>query len=203
VYGETSAEPVRESHPTRPVNPYGATKLACEEMLRWAASAGTVHATALRYFNVAGAGHPELADTSGINLLSVLVARLRAGLPPTVFGDDYPTPDGTCVRDYVHVQDLADAHLLALDLTRGAGFQVFNIGTGAGTSVLRMVAALRAASGTPLEPVVAPRRPGDPAVVVASADAFTRATGWTARRTVDEMVRSTLAAATGSEPALR
>jgi UDP-glucose 4-epimerase len=202
VYGETTAAPVRESDPTRPINPYGATKLACEELLRWASSAGTVHATALRYFNVAGAGRPELADTSGINLLSILVARLRAGLPPTVFGDDYPTPDGTCVRDYVHVQDLADAHVLALGLNRDAGFQVFNIGTGAGTSVLEMVDALRTASGKALHPAMAPRRAGDPAVVVASPDAFTRATGWTARRTVEDMIRSTLDAI-GSEPALR
>jgi UDP-glucose 4-epimerase len=202
VYGETTADPVRETHPPRPINPYGATKLACEDLLRWASSAGTVNATALRYFNVAGAGHPDLADTSSINLLSILVARQRAGLPPTVFGDDYPTPDGTCIRDYVHVQDLADAHLLALGLTRGADFGVFNIGTGTGTSVLEMVDALRTASGTRLPPVVAPRRPGDPAVVVACADAFTRATGWTARRTVDDMIRSTLAAA-GREPALR
>jgi UDP-glucose 4-epimerase len=196
VYGETSALPVRETDPTRPVNPYGATKLACEDLLRWTAAAGQVNAIALRYFNVAGADRPELADTSEINLLSILVARLRDGLAPTVFGDDYPTPDGTCVRDYVHVQDLADAHVLALDLTTDAdaGFRVFNIGTGRGTSVLEMVDALRVASGTDLEPVRAPRRPGDPASVVACADAFTRATGWSAQRGIDEMVRSSLGA---------
>jgi UDP-glucose 4-epimerase len=202
VYGETSAQPLRETDATRPVNPYGATKLACEDLLRWAGAAGRVNATALRYFNVAGADRPELADTSEINLLSILVARLRAGLPPTVFGDDYPTPDGTCVRDYVHVQDLADAHVLALGLTPVSGFGVFNIGTGRGTSVLEMVDALRIASGTDLEPVRAPRRPGDPAFVVASPDAFTSATGWCAQRGIDEMVRSSLGAVTAA-PARR
>ncbi|WP_146904397.1 UDP-glucose 4-epimerase GalE [Cellulomonas aerilata] len=198
VYGETTAAPVRECDATRPVNPYGATKLACEDLLRWAAAAGRVDVIALRYFNVAGADRPELADTSRINLLSILVARLRAGLPPVVYGDDYPTPDGTCVRDYVHVQDLADAHILALRRTTAAGFRVFNIGTGTGTSVLEMVAALGTASGCRVEPVRAPRRPGDPAFVVASAEAFARATGWSPRRTVDDMVRSTLASVAAS-----
>jgi len=195
VYGETGTAPVQETDPTRPVNPYGASKLAGEDLLRWAAAAGRVDVTALRYFNVAGAACPQLADTSRTNLVSILVGRLRAGLPLTVFGDDYPTPDGTCIRDYVHVQDVADAHVLALARTRGAGFAVFNIGTGTGTSVLEVVDALRSVSGVDVEPLRGPRRPGDPAVVVACADAFTSATGWRARRTIEAMVRSSLAGA--------
>ena len=194
VYGETTAEPVRETDPTRPLNPYGATKLAAEDLLRWAAATGRVDVTALRYFNVAGAGGPDLADSSRTGLLPALVDDLEAGRAPTVFGDDYPTPDGTCVRDYVHVEDVADAHVLALGAARATGFAVFNLGTGTGTSVLGMVDALRSASGVRVEPVHGPRRPGDPAVVIASADAFTRRTGWVARRTIDDMVRSSLRA---------
>jgi UDP-glucose 4-epimerase len=196
VYGEPTTDLVDESHDTRPLTPYGATKLACEDLLGWSAAAGDVRAVSLRYFNVAGAGWPDLGDDSTTNLVSILVDRVLRGAPPEIYGDDYATPDGTCVRDYVHVLDLAEAHLVALDRLRSSGepHEVFNIGTGLGTSVREVVDHLEAGLGRPLGTVVLPRRTGDAASVVGAVEAFRRATGWTARRTVTDMLTSALEA---------
>ncbi|WP_203757617.1 UDP-glucose 4-epimerase GalE [Cellulomonas chitinilytica] len=196
VYGEPTTDLVPESHDTRPLTPYGATKLGCEDLLGWSAAAGDVRAVSLRYFNVAGAGWPDLGDDGTTNLVSILVDRVLRGTPPEIFGDDYPTADGTCVRDYVHVLDLAEAHVAALERLRTSGVphEVFNVGTGAGTSVREVVDRLEQTVDRPLGAVVRPRRTGDSASVVGAVDAFQRATGWRARRTLQDMLVSALEA---------
>ncbi len=196
VYGEPTTDLVTESHDTRPLTPYGATKLACEDLLGWSAAAGDVRAVSLRYFNVAGAGWPDLGDDIATNLVSILVDGVLRGTPPQIFGDDYPTADGTCVRDYVHVLDLAEAHVAALERLRtsGVAHEVFNVGTGAGTSVREVVDQLERAVDRPLGAVVLPRRSGDPASVVGAVDAIRLAAGWRARRTQRAMIVSALEA---------
>jgi UDP-glucose 4-epimerase len=192
VYGP-AAEPVAEDGVTAPVNPYGETKLVGEWMLRDLAAASHVRGIALRYFNVAGAATPELGDTADSNIVPMVYSRLEAGQRPLIFGDDYDTPDGTCVRDYVHVADVADAHLSALDALAdptAEPYRVFNIGTGTGSSVRELVTRMIEISGSGLDPEIAPRRAGDPAVVVADADRIRRELGWEARYGLDEMLRS-------------
>jgi UDP-glucose 4-epimerase len=145
----------------------------------------------LRYFNVAGAASPELADAKGGNVVPMVLDRIEAGEAPRVFGDDYPTRDGTCVRDYIHVSDVATAHLAALDaLSEGPAYRVYNIGTGTGTSVRELVDALLEVAGSSLEPVVEPRRAGDPAVVVADASRIRTELGWQPRHDLADIVGS-------------
>ncbi|HTL40628.1 MAG TPA: UDP-glucose 4-epimerase GalE [Pseudolysinimonas sp.] len=192
VYGPAD-EPVAEDGVTAPVNPYGETKLVGEWMLRDLAAASRVRGIALRYFNVAGAAMNALGDTADSNIVPMVYSRLEAGEQPLIFGDDYDTPDGTCVRDYVHVADVADAHLSALDaLADGSAepYRVFNIGTGTGSSVRDLVTRMIEISGSTLEPEIAPRRAGDPAVVVADAGRIRRELGWEARYGLDDMLRS-------------
>jgi len=200
VYGETGAAQVKESEPTAPVNPYGRTKLIGEWLCRDLAVAGALDVVALRYFNVAGAGRPELGDPAVMNLATMVIDRLGRGEAPVIYGDDYPTPDGTCIRDFIHVADLADAHRSALDsLYDGSlgGFRVFNVGTGQGASVRQVVDTLIGLSGLRVEPVVAPRRPGDPAAVVASAELIAEELGWRARSGVDAILASAWQAGRG------
>lgn len=181
VYGETSIGQVPESGPMLPVNPYGRTKLVGEWLCRDLAAAGELDVVALRYFNVAGAGRPELGDPAVLNLVTMVIDRLRRGEAPIIFGEDYLTPDGTCVRDFIHVADLADAHGMALEaLMDGSvsGFEVFNVGTGRGASVRQVVHQLVELSGLDIEPVIAPRRAGDPATVVASVELVKQRLGW-------------------------
>lgn len=196
VYGATELPQVPEDSPTVPVNPYGATKLVGEWLIRDACRAWGLHAVALRYFNVAGAGWPELGDPVVMNLVTMVLERLARGESPRIFGTDYPTPDGTCVRDFVHVRDLADAHLCALDHLASAtpGWDVFNVGTGRGASVLEVVRLLTAVTGSDRSPQVLERRPGDPAAVVASADRINRELGWTASSGLEEIAASAWAA---------
>ncbi|MGX5695893.1 UDP-glucose 4-epimerase GalE [Agromyces soli] len=193
VYGATPSGLLDEETPTRPINPYGATKLIGEQMLAAIAQTGTIRATSLRYFNVAGAGWPELADTAVLNLVPMVFERLDRHEAPRIFGDDYPTADGTCIRDYVHVLDLARAHLAALDTT-SEGHRVFNVGTGTGSSVREMIDAILEASGADIEPVVEARRPGDPAEVVADVGLIERELGWRAKLGLREIVESAWAA---------
>ncbi|UOE44506.1 UDP-glucose 4-epimerase GalE [Agromyces larvae] len=193
VYGATPSVLLDESTPTVPINPYGATKLVGEQMLAAAAATGAVRATSLRYFNVAGAGWPELADTAVLNLVPMVFERLDAGEGPRIFGDDYPTADGTCIRDYVHVLDLARAHLAALDTVRD-GHRVFNVGTGTGSSVREMIDAILEVSGSTIEPVVEPRRAGDPAEVVADPRLIARELGWRSEFGLRDIVESAWAA---------
>lgn len=189
VYGETQEGAVAEEHPTMPTNPYGASKLAAEHLVRHVGRAHGLSTVALRYFNVAGAGSPVLADRGASNLVPLVLRALTQERPAQVFGDDYPTPDGTCIRDYLHVVDLAEAHVAAASVLERSGVDaVYNIGRGRGVSVLEVLDAVRRVTGLPLDHAVAPRRPGDPASVVACADAAREGLGWTARRDLDAMV---------------
>ncbi len=186
----SSDRPLDEDSTTDPINPYGQTKLAGEWLVRAAAHNG-LRAVSLRYFNVAGAGSHTLGDTSVNNLVPMVFAKLDAGEPPVIFGDDYATPDGTCVRDYVHILDVADAHLAALDsLGSGTGADLYNIGTGTGVSVREMIDTILEVTGSPLKPIVADRRPGDPDMVVAAVDRVADRLGWRATRSLRDMVSS-------------
>jgi UDP-glucose 4-epimerase len=196
VYGSPDVDLVDERTPCLPVNPYGRTKLIGEQMLADVAPAAGLRYAALRYFNVAGAADPALADRGTANLVPLVFRELSRRRPPQLFGDDYDTPDGTCVRDFVHVADVASAHVAAAAaLTEGRTRALTaNIGRGDGVSVREMVEVIRRVTGTAdqpwSEPVVAPRRAGDPARVVASAELIRRELGWTAAHGVEEMVAS-------------
>jgi UDP-glucose 4-epimerase len=192
VYGTPLRSPVAETEPTLPENAYGRTKLVGEWMLRDAATTARLRWAALRYFNVAGAGAAHLRDVGATNLVPRLLRAAELGIPATVYGTDYSTPDGSPVRDYVHVVDIADAHArAALALADGAiDNEVLNIGRGEGASVLEMVEAVGAALGRRLPYEVAPRRTGDPASVVACADRIATRLGWRARYDLDDIIRS-------------
>lgn len=192
VYGPSDEPTIDEDADREPSSPYGETKLAGEWLVADAASALGLRALSLRYFNVAGAGWPEFGDTAVLNLVPMVFEKLDAGQPPAIFGNDYPTPDGTCVRDYVHVLDVAEAHLAALDglATLGAGHHAFNIGTGRGSSVKEMIDRILQVAGVDIEPEVLPRRPGDPPSVVGSVDRIRARLGWSARFGLDDIIRS-------------
>lgn len=191
TYGEPDEVPILETAPTRPTNPYGASKLAVDMMITSEAAAHGLGATSLRYFNVAGASGGQGERHSPETHIIPIALQVVAGTRPVfaVNGTDYPTPDGTCIRDYVHVDDLAEAHLLALAATTGGEHRIYNLGNGAGFSVLDVVEAVRRVTGHPMPTQVGPRRPGDPAVLVASSAKIRDELGWTPRKpTVDEMV---------------
>ena len=196
VYGAPDVDLVDEGTACLPVNPYGRTKLIGEQMLADVAPATGLRYAALRYFNVAGAADPALADRGAANLVPLVFRQLSAHRSPLVFGDDYDTPDGTCIRDFVHVADVASAHVAAAAaLTEGrVEALTANIGRGDGVSVREMVETIRRVTGTAdepwSEPVVASRRAGDPARVVASAERIRRELGWTAAHGIEEMVAS-------------
>ncbi|KUJ70747.1 UDP-glucose 4-epimerase [Streptomyces albus subsp. albus] len=194
VYGTPDVDLVTEDLPCAPINPYGETKLAGEWLVRAAGAAHGISTACLRYFNVAGTARPELADTGVYNIVPMMFERITAGEPPRIFGDDYPTPDGTCVRDYIHVADLAEAHLAVarrLAGQDGAGDLTVNIGTGQGVSVREMADLIAEVTGrAEPAPRVEPRRAGDPARVVGSVERVTKELGWSARYGVREMVES-------------
>lgn len=185
VYGEPVAIPIEEGHPTRPTNPYGETKLALETALQWYHAAHGLAFVALRYFNAAGATPDatlgEVHDPETHLVPNVMQAALD-GAPMPIFGTDYATHDGTAVRDYIHVEDLADAHLLALErLEQRGGASVFNLGNGSGFSVLQVIEAARRLTGRPIPTRAAPRRPGDPETLVASSARARQDLGWKPR----------------------
>jgi UDP-glucose 4-epimerase len=191
TYGMPDVDKVTEDVPSAPMSPYGETKVIGEWMSRAAAAASDLRVICLRYFNVAGADAVELADPCVLNLIPLALRALSTGEAPQIFGDDYPTPDGTCIRDYVHVADVADAHAAALaHLNDGGGSATYNIGRGEGSSVREVLAMVADVTGLRTEPVVKPRRPGDPARIVASADRIRADLGWTARYTLREIVES-------------
>ncbi|QNP63279.1 UDP-glucose 4-epimerase GalE [Streptomyces genisteinicus] len=193
VYGMPDVDLVTEQTPCAPMSPYGETKLAGEWLVAAAGRAHGMATASLRYFNVAGAATAELGDPGIFNLVPMVFERLDQGRPPLVFGDDYPTPDGTCVRDYIHVEDIASAHVAAARrlVEDPAAALVLNIGRGEGVSVAEMVELIREVSGrTDAEAEVAPRRAGDPARVVASAELIRKELGWSARHDVRDMVAS-------------
>jgi UDP-glucose 4-epimerase len=199
VIGTPRDAVVDENVPLRPENAYGRSKLACEWMLADVGAATGLHHATLRYFNVAGAGAPELGDTGESNLVPMIFRALREGRPPQVFGADYPTPDGSCVRDYIHVVDLARAHVAAVrrlvDAGRGRVYaQTFNVGRGEGVSVREMMAVAREVTGLDFAYEVAPRRAGDPASVVGVVDKIEAELGWRAELGVTDMVASAWAA---------
>jgi UDP-glucose 4-epimerase len=184
VYGEPEEVPIPETAPTVPTNPYGASKLAADHMIGYEASAHGLAAVSLRYFNVAGAsgdfGESHDPETHLIPLVLQAAAGTRDSIE--IFGTDYPTPDGTAIRDYIHVEDLGRAHLLALEATKEGEHRVYNLGNGAGFSVLEVVETARRVTGRLIEAVESPRRPGDPSVLVASSDRIRSELGWKAEK---------------------
>ncbi|GAA2385390.1 UDP-glucose 4-epimerase GalE [Streptomyces glaucosporus] len=189
TYGEPESIPIPEDAPTAPTSPYGASKLAVDHMIAGECTAHGLAAVSLRYFNVAGAyrgrtgvlGERHQPESHLIPLVLQVALGQREAI--SVYGDDYPTPDGTCVRDYIHVADLAEAHLLALEAARPGEHLVCNLGNGNGFSVREVVRTVREVTGHPVPEVVAPRRGGDPAFLVASADRARERLGWRPSRT--------------------
>ncbi len=192
TYGMPDVASVTEDQVCNPINPYGETKLIGEWMSANASRAWGLRAANLRYFNVAGAGWPELADTAVMNLVPIVFAAIKAGKAPVVFGDDYPTADGSCIRDYVHVHDLAEAHISALDyLERDVReFSTFNVGTGQGSSVFEVLAEVKRASGVDFEIDIQGRRAGDPPSLCADVSRIESELGWKAKRGLAEIVDS-------------
>ncbi|HOC17584.1 MAG TPA: UDP-glucose 4-epimerase GalE [Vicinamibacterales bacterium] len=195
VFGEPEQVPIDEHHPARPINPYGETKLVVERALPHYERAYGIRSVCLRYFNAAGADpagtlgedhHPER------HLIPLALRAATGGTPLQVFGSDYPTPDGTCLRDYVHVTDLAQAHLLALDgLEAGSPSTVYNLGNGRPYSVREVIAAVERVTGRPVPYALGPRRPGDPAVLYASSARIKAELGWKPRyEELDTIVRT-------------
>ncbi|MFJ2669979.1 UDP-glucose 4-epimerase GalE [Streptomyces sp. NPDC087525] len=193
VYGVPDVELITERTPAVPINPYGETKLAGEWLVRATGRAHSIATGCLRYFNVAGAARPELADTGVFNIIPMFFDRISRGEAPRIFGTDYPTPDGTCVRDYIHVADLAEAHLAAarwLAGQEGPRDLTVNIGRGEGVSVRELADLVAEVTGGRTEPVTEARRPGDAARAVAAVGLIAEELGWTASRGVREMVES-------------
>ena len=193
VYGTPSVALVDESTATNPQSPYGETKLIGEWLIADQARATGLRHTSLRYFNVVGSdGAP---DTSPYNLFPLVFRALNAGSVPKIFGDDYATPDGTCVRDYVHVTDVAAAHVAAARaLETGTLDPVYNLGSGTGLSVRQIMDEMAAVTGIPFEPTVEPARPGDPARIVASGELAARDLGWNPQHSLNDMISSAWAA---------
>jgi len=195
-YGEPERTPIREDARLAPTNPYGESKLLSEYMMRWQNNAHGLRFAALRYFNVAGAiegyGENHEPESHLIPLILDVARGRRQSIK--IFGQDYPTPDGTCVRDYIHVADLADAHLLALDALNDPArpsHLVYNIGNGQGFTVLQVIESVRRVTGHPVPVVLEGRRPGDPAVLVASSEAIQRDLGWTPKHAeLDDIIAS-------------
>ena len=191
TYGLPDVELVDEDTPGVPLSPYGESKLIGEWVLRHCERAYGMRAMNLRYFNVAGTASPQLGDVGVFNLIPMVFERLEAGERPRVFGGDYPTPDGTCVRDYVHVADIANAHLAAARaLQSGADGATYNIGRGEGSSVLDVLRVVGEVTGRDTTPDVVARRPGDPARIVAAVDRIRDGLGFTASHDLTDMVSS-------------
>jgi UDP-glucose 4-epimerase len=196
AYGIPSVGLVDEEVPCAPINPYGETKLIGEWMAANAERAWGLKHVNLRYFNVAGAGWPDLADTAVANLIPIVFAAMKAGEKPKVFGDNYATPDGTCIRDYVHVLDLAKAHVDALDyLDRSVRpHATFNVGTGQGSSVFEVLDEIRRVTGENFEADVLPARAGDPPALSANVTRIRETLGWVSERNLTDIVSSAWAA---------
>ena len=196
VYGEPKRMPIHEDDETCPTNTYGETKLTMEKMMKWVSRADGVRYVSLRYFNAAGAlpdgsiGEDHATETHLIPLILQVPTGRRDHI--TVFGDDYPTPDGTCLRDYIHVVDLADAHVLALEyLRKGGASDIFNLGNGQGFSVKEMIAAAEKATGRSIKVEIGARRAGDPAQLIASSEKARSVLGWKPQFTDVEQVIGT------------
>ncbi len=205
TFGTPDVDLVTERTPTLPESPYGESKLIGEWLIRDVARVAPLEHTSLRYFNVVGSGYDDLFDTSPHNLFPLVLKALTEGRTPKVMGTDYPTPDGSCVRDYVHVDDLALAHVAAAEaIEAGRPLEpVYNLGSGAGVSVLEIMNAVRRVTGIEFTPELLDRRAGDPARIVATGELAGRDLGWTMRHDLDDMVASAWGAwqrAAASEP---
>lgn len=195
VYGQPDLPAgtlITERIDCKPINPYGATKLEGEVLSRAMAESDGLKVAALRYFNVAGSGRPELGDQYIFNLVPIVFDALERGEQPMVFGDDYNTPDGSCIRDYVHVQDLAEAHVAAMDFVENseAGFTAINIGTGTGASVFEVLSMIEDVTGISIDPIIGQRREGDPAALVADVSFAKDVLGWQSSRDLRDIVTS-------------
>ncbi len=198
TYGMPDVDLLTEELECKPINPYGQTKLIGEWMIDNATRRSGLKAVKLRYFNVAGAGWDDLGDTELMNLVPIVLNRLENGKDPIIFGNDYDTPDGTCIRDYVHVADLAEAHIFALDYLASAkeapSETVFNVGTGTGASVTEVIDALGHVLGREITPVMGERRPGDPPQLVADPERIGRELGWKAQYDLTDIAASAVRA---------
>ena len=193
VYGMPPVEVVSEDIVKSPINPYGETKLIGEWMMANSERAWGLNWAGLRYFNVAGSGWDDLGDPATLNLIPMVLDRLAQGQKPKIFGTDYPTPDGTCIRDYIHVLDLAKAHIAALDALGGQApltHHVFNVGTGAGSSVREVIDAIGEVSGLDVTPEICERRAGDPPQLIGDATRIGADLGWKAEHGLTEIVAS-------------
>jgi UDP-glucose 4-epimerase len=190
TFGTPDVDLVTEETPTHPESPYGESKLIGEWLIADVARAHRLKHTSLRYFNVVGSGSPDLYDTSPHNLFPLVFDMLATGRTPRINGDDYPTPDGTCVRDYVHVADLAHSHVVAArKLAAGEKLEpVYNLGSGTGSSVRQIMDTIREVTGIDFTPEIHPRRPGDPAQIVATGELAARDLEWEMRHTLRDMV---------------
>jgi len=192
AYGSPDVDQVNEDYLARPINPYGETKLVGEWMMAAAAKAWGLKVVSLRYFNVAGAGFDDLADTAVANLIPIAFNAIKNNQPIQVFGTDWPTPDGSCVRDYIHVLDLADAHIAALDYLNEENREhsIFNVGTGKGSSVLAVIDTIHKVIGKDFAVDLVERRPGDPAALSADVSRINEVLGWKAKQTLVDIVSS-------------
>jgi UDP-glucose 4-epimerase len=193
VYGEPKSTPIAEDAPLQPTNAYGESKLLVEKILTWMYQVHGLACASLRYFNVAGAaaGRGEAHEPESHLIPLVLDVALGRRKQIRIYGDDYPTPDGTCIRDYIHVEDLAVAHLLALEALADGHQRIYNLGNGSGFSVRQVIEAVRRVTGHPIPVEVVARRPGDPAILIASSEKIGRELGWKPKHTtLDGMVAS-------------
>lgn len=193
VYGMPDVDIVLEDIDKKPINPYGETKLIGEYLLADCQRAWGLKWAGLRYFNVAGARSDDLGDPAILNLIPMVFDRLEQGLQPKIFGDDYPTPDGTCIRDYIHVQDLAVAHIQALDYLRNTEqieYHSFNVGTGKGTSVREVIDEVAAVTGIDIQPEIVQRRAGDPPQLICDPQRINTVLNWKAERNLHDIVSS-------------
>jgi UDP-glucose 4-epimerase len=201
VYGTPDTDLVTEATATRPESPYGETKLIGEWLLAAQGRATGLRHTSLRYFNVVGSASPDHRDTSPHNLFPLVFTALAEGRVPRINGTDYPTPDGTCVRDYVHVADIAEAHVRAAERLTGEDpiEPVYNLGSGDGVSVRQIMDGVARVTGVDFEPEINPRRAGDPARIVASGELAARDLDWRMRHSLDDMIRSAWEAASSAD----